>query len=50
MSDEPGRERGELGRRSLELLLDQIDARRDAKVQETIPARLIVRASTAAAA
>lgn len=39
----------ELGRRSLELLLTEIDVGRHAKVHETIPAELIVRASTAIA-
>ena len=39
----------ELGRRSLELLLTEIEVGRNAKVQETIPAELIVRASTAVA-
>jgi len=40
----------ELGRRSLELLLTEIEVGAQAKVHETIPAELIVRACTAAAA
>ena len=39
----------ELGRRSLELLISEIEVGRHAKVHETIPAELIVRASTAVA-
>lgn len=39
----------EMGRRSLELLLIEIEAGRHARISETIPAELIVRASTAAA-
>jgi DNA-binding LacI/PurR family transcriptional regulator len=39
----------ELGRRSLELLLAEIEVGAHAKVHETIPAELIVRASTAVA-
>lgn len=39
----------ELGRRSLELLLTEIEVGRHATVHETIPAELIVRASTAVA-
>ncbi|HTP19681.1 MAG TPA: substrate-binding domain-containing protein [Solirubrobacteraceae bacterium] len=38
----------ELGRRSLELLLEEIEVGAHANVHETIPAELIVRASTAA--
>jgi DNA-binding LacI/PurR family transcriptional regulator len=39
----------ELGRRSLELLLAEIEVGRHTRVNETIPAELIVRASTAVA-
>ena len=39
----------EIGRRSLELLLTEIELGRDGRVQETIPAELIIRASTAVA-
>ena len=39
----------ELGRRSLELLLTEIEVGRHARVHDTIPAELIVRASTATA-
>jgi DNA-binding LacI/PurR family transcriptional regulator len=39
----------ELGRRSLELLLTEIEVGRHVRVHDTIPAELIVRASTAAA-
>ena len=39
----------ELGRRSLELLLTEIEVGRHANVHETIPAELIIRASTAIA-
>ncbi len=40
----------EMGRRSLHLLLGEIEAGRKARIHETIPAELIVRASTAVAA
>jgi DNA-binding LacI/PurR family transcriptional regulator len=40
----------EMGRRSLELLLTEIDVGRDGRVHETIPTELILRASTAVAA
>jgi DNA-binding LacI/PurR family transcriptional regulator len=39
----------EMGRRSLRLLLSEIEAGSNARIRETIPAELIVRASTAAA-
>ena len=39
----------EMGRRSLELLLTEIELGRGGQVQETIPAELIIRASTAVA-
>jgi DNA-binding LacI/PurR family transcriptional regulator len=39
----------EMGRRSLDLLLSEIEAGRHARIDETIPAELIIRASTAAA-
>ena len=39
----------ELGRRSVELLLSEIEVRRHTRVHDTIPAELTVRASTAAA-
>jgi DNA-binding LacI/PurR family transcriptional regulator len=39
----------EMGRLSLELLLGEIEAGQDARIHETIPAELIVRASTAVA-
>ncbi len=39
----------ELGRRSLDVLLTEIEVGRHTKVQETIPAELVVRASTAVA-
>jgi DNA-binding LacI/PurR family transcriptional regulator len=39
----------EMGRRSLELLLGEIEAGRHARIHETIPAELILRASTAVA-
>ncbi len=39
----------EIGRRSLELLRSEIEARGRAKIHETIPAQLMFRASTAAA-
>jgi DNA-binding LacI/PurR family transcriptional regulator len=40
----------EMGRRSLQLLLSEIEVSSNATIHETIPAELIVRASTAAAA
>lgn len=40
----------EMGRRSLQLLLSEIEVGGNARIRETIPAELIVRASTAAAA
>ena len=40
----------ELGRRSLRLLMSEIELGSNARIRETIPAELIVRASTAAAA
>lgn len=40
----------EMGRRSLQLLLSEIEVGGNARIRETIPADLIVRASTAAAA
>ena len=39
----------EMGRRSLQLLLSEIEVGGSARIRETIPAELIVRASTAAA-
>jgi DNA-binding LacI/PurR family transcriptional regulator len=45
-----GQNYAEMGRRSLRLLLSEIEVGSNARIRETIPAELIVRASTAAAA